>query len=375
MEQFSIRVPIVNFDGRQEGQFVQVDLMPTTNMKFQSWSRYAPKEVAGQKYIKGVIRNLVLEAASHAMQKMEVLKTGIVKKDGGFVEEPVVWEEYVFFTPEGLNKWHKERSLMKNQPKTLPDGIEGPVYNQGLDKSKTKRTLVSDDPDKIAKLMFGPKVKGKDLLTWDGCWKAAHESKWAKNPEQWQIFVDSMKKKLLDRINDGLEMPQEMLDELGIETPDPDGPGGGKPVAESVLMKEGGKRIPGAVRLNQRNAKSTMDSAKQKVLNFFGLSEDEVSFLGSTGKKLDSGSSGDIDIAISKKALEQKHGITDVSEWFDLADEFGRKYELEVKNFPRWEWQGTSVGYPISNDDGEQEGQVVQLDLIPVDNLKFQAWG
>lgn len=67
VEQFSIRVPIVNFDGRQEGQFVQVDLMPTTNMKFQAWSRYAPKEIAGQKYIKGVIRNLVLEAASHAM--------------------------------------------------------------------------------------------------------------------------------------------------------------------------------------------------------------------------------------------------------------------------------------------------------------------
>ena len=139
-------------------------------------------------------------------------------------------------------------------------------------------------------------------------------------------------------------------------------------------MKEGGNRIPGAVRINQRNAKSTMDSARQKVMDFFGLADDEISFLGSTGKKLDSGSSGDIDIAISKKALEQKRGVSDVNEWFDLAEEFGEKYGLEVKNFPQWEWQGTSVGYPISNDDGEQEGEIVQLDLIPVDNLKFQAW-
>ena len=128
------------------------------------------------------------------MQAMNVIKRGTVKDGSEFLQnEPVVWEEYVFYTPEGLNKWHKERSLMKNQPKSLPEGVEGPVYNQGLEKSKTKRQLVSDDPDKIARLMFGPKVKGKDLLSWDGCWKAAHEAKWAKNPEQWKIFMDSLR--------------------------------------------------------------------------------------------------------------------------------------------------------------------------------------
>jgi hypothetical protein len=66
-----------------------------------------------------------------------------------------------------------------------------------------------------------------------------------------------------------------------------------------------------------------MDSAKKKVMDFFGLTEDEISFLGSTGKKLDNGSSGDIDIAISKKALEKSTGIKDVNEWFDLVEEFG----------------------------------------------------
>lgn len=100
-----------------------------------------------------------------------------------------------------------------------------------------------------------------------------------------------------------------------------------------------------------------------------------MSFLGSTGKKLDSGSSGDIDIAISRKALADKLAIREVPEWFDLVEEFGRKYGLEVVNLERWGFQGTSIGFPIENVDGEQEGQVVQLDLIPVDNLKFQTWG
>ena len=99
-----------------------------------------------------------------------------------------------------------------------------------------------------------------------------------------------------------------------------------------------------------------MDKAKKSVMDFFGLDESELSFLGSTGKKLDSGSSGDIDIAISKKALEDKLGIKEVPEWFDLVEEFGKKYGLEVVNLERWGFQGTSIGFPIENVDGKQEG-------------------
>jgi len=367
---YSIKCPIQNFDGKQEGEFVQLDMMTSRNMKFQVWSQYAPKEIEGQQYIKGCIRNLIFEAAAHAMDDVKVIKTGLVKGKDGIKEDMVEWEEYSFYTPEGLNIKKCYREPMTNQPK----GATDTVYKSG---EKAKRSLVTDDPDQIAKKMFGPKVKGKDLMTWDGTWKAAHEAVWAKDSNKWKIFLDSLREKIIGKINAGMTIPQEMLEELDLVdyTPPPPKPKKEKPTSESKLMNEGGHRIPGAVRLNQRNAKSTMDSAKQKVKEFFGLSDDDISFLGSTGKKLDGGSSGDIDIAISKKALEEKQGITDVSEWFDLAEEFGKKYGLDVKNFPRWEWQGTSVGYPISNDDGEQEGQIVQLDLIPVDNLKFQAWG
>ena len=311
---------------------------------------------------------MIFEAAAHAMDDVKVLKTGLVKGKDGIKEDMVEWEEYSFYTPEGLNIKKCYREPMANQPK----GATDTVYKSG---EKAKRSLVTDDPDQIAKKMFGPKVKGKDLMTWDGTWKAAHEAVWAKDANKWKIFLDSLREKIIGKINAGMTIPQEMLEELDLVDYTPPPPKKEKPANESKLMNEGGHRIPGAVRLNQRNAKSTMDSAKQKVKDFFGLSDDDISFLGSTGKKLDGGSSGDIDIAISKKALEEKQGITDVNEWFDLAEEFGKKYGLDVKNFPRWEWQGTSVGYPISNEDGEQEGQIVQLDLIPVDNLKFQAWG
>lgn len=103
---YSIRCPIQNFDGKQEGEFVQLDMMTSRNMKFQVWSQYAPREIEGQKYVKGCIRNLILEAAAHAMDDVKVLKTGYLKQGGSYVEGPVEWERYSFYTPEGLNIKH-----------------------------------------------------------------------------------------------------------------------------------------------------------------------------------------------------------------------------------------------------------------------------
>ena len=56
-----------------------MDMMTSRNMKFQIWSQYAPREVEGEQYIKGCIRNLIFEAVAHAMDDVKVLKTGYVK--------------------------------------------------------------------------------------------------------------------------------------------------------------------------------------------------------------------------------------------------------------------------------------------------------
>ena len=196
---YSIRCPIQNFDGKQENEFVQLDMMTSRNMKFQVWSQYAPKEVEGQKYNEGCIRNVIFEAAAHAMDDIKVLKTGLVKFKDGIREDMVEWEEYSFYTPEGLNIKHCKRELAKN--KSL---AEQGVHNSG---DKSTRSLVTDDPDQIATKMFGPKVKGKDLMTWDGAWEAAHKAEWAKDTSKWRVFLDSLKEKIQVKIAAGMDIP------------------------------------------------------------------------------------------------------------------------------------------------------------------------
>ena len=82
---YSIRCPIQNFDEKQKNEFVQLDMMTSRNMKFQVWSQFAPREIEGQKYVKGCIRNLMFEAAAHAMEEIKVLKKGLVKKGSEYM--------------------------------------------------------------------------------------------------------------------------------------------------------------------------------------------------------------------------------------------------------------------------------------------------
>ena len=362
---YSIRCPIQNFDGKQKNQFVQLDMMTSRNMKFQVWSQYAPKEIEGQQYIKGCIRNLIFEAAAHAMDDVKVLKTGLVKGKDGIKEDMVEWEEYSFYTPEGLNIKKCYREPMTNQPK----GATDTVYKSG---EKAKRSLVTDDPDQIAKKMFGPKVKGKDLMTWDGTWKAAHEAAWAKDPKKWDIFLKSLRDKIITKINAGMAIPQEMLEELDLVDYTP--PPKKEKATESNLMDEGGHRFVNVTKINQKNAKATMDNMMKDFQKWFGFTDDDCQFVGSAGKKLDTGTSGDIDIVVSKDALKEKHGVETPDEWCDILEEFAKSIGVEIYASRKWGWTGTSISYPIANVDGKQEGEFVQVDVVPTDNIKFQAW-
>ena len=148
----------------------------------------------------------------------------------------------------------------------------------------------------------------------------------------------------------------------------------GEQEMDKVMMSEGGNRFDFVTKIHQRNAKATMDDVRQKVKEFFKLKDDEIIFTGSTGKKLDSGSSGDIDCAISKVALNKNFGIERPEEWFDICEEFAKKNNIELSKLERFGWEGISFAWPIVNNDGEQEGEFVQLDLNPDDSLKFRGW-
>lgn len=356
---FSIKCPIQNFDGKQEGEFVQLDLMPTKNFKFQGWSLFAPKEVEGEQYIKGAIRNSILEAVAHAMDDKKVLKTGLVKFKDGVKEDMIEWEEYSYFIQEGLNIKRLERPLAKNE-KLAQQGI----HNAG--EKLVVKNLVTNEPDVIAKKMFGPKVKGKDLMDWKGTWEAAKNAIWAK--KNWSVFIDSLRSKLIQKMKAGCKVPQVILDEVGLEDM--------TEVNESKLsiVQEGGNRFSYVTRINQDNAKATMDDIKKNLMEFFKLKSDEIIFTGSTGKKLSGSSSGDVDCAISRSALKKNFDMETPEEYYDLCQDFAKHCKIEVDVLPEYGFDGIAFAYPIVNSDGKQENEFVQLDLIPDDNLKFRDW-
>ena len=69
------------------------------------------------------------------------------------------------------------------------------------------------------------------------------------------------------------------------------------------LLNEGGNAVEGVSRINQENVAKTLKSFYSKVLPVLRITKNDTAVLGSTGKKLPGGSSGDIDIAVSRPAL------------------------------------------------------------------------
>jgi len=142
-------------------------------------------------------------------------------------------------------------------------------------------------------------------------------------------------------------------------------------------LLEGGNAIKTSSRINQLNVKPTLKQIYDELLPKLGLSKSDVTLLGSTGKKnpdkngSEEGSSGDIDLGINIKALMKANNLADKAEVFAFLTKVGNEYSA-CKAFPGLDV--VSVGYPIVNSDGEQEDKIVQLDLMPVDNLKYSAW-
>lgn len=148
------------------------------------------------------------------------------------------------------------------------------------------------------------------------------------------------------------------------------------PLTRKQLM-EGGNAIKTSTRINQLNVAPTLAAIYKELLPKLNIKKSDTTLLGSTGKKdpekngTPEGSSGDIDLGISMKALMKANGLKDKGEVFEFLANIGKDYK-GTKSFPGLDV--VSVGYPIVNDDGKQEDKHVQLDLMPVDDLKYAAW-
>lgn len=138
------------------------------------------------------------------------------------------------------------------------------------------------------------------------------------------------------------------------------------------LLNEGGNAVPGVSRINQENVSETMNDIYKKLLPVLNVSKEDTALLGSTGKKLPGGSSGDVDLAISKEALCKNNDIKpeNVLSFIESkVKKFGIAYNV-LKGLGI-----VSVGWPIANVDGKQEGATVQLDLMLSDNVNMTSWG
>lgn len=140
-------------------------------------------------------------------------------------------------------------------------------------------------------------------------------------------------------------------------------------------IKEGGKAVKGVDRINQENVKDTLKSISKGIIKVLKISDKDTGLLGSTGKKLPGGSSGDIDMAIDANKVLRANGIQLADELFDfITDKVSKISSTTVSN------KGTgviSLEWPIANTDGKQKNKNVQLDLMIVDNLdlaKFNFW-
>lgn len=141
------------------------------------------------------------------------------------------------------------------------------------------------------------------------------------------------------------------------------------------LLLEGGHAFPNVSRINQENVAATVQDIYEKLLPEMHLTEKDVSVLGSTGKKLPGGTSGDIDLAIDRKKLLSKNHIKDEKEYLDWAKKLAKKFDVETSIDEKYGFNAVSLRWPIANVDGKQDNKFVQLDFVLPKNMDFVKWG
>lgn len=131
---------------------------------------------------------------------------------------------------------------------------------------------------------------------------------------------------------------------------------------EPDLMMEGGHAPCDTLddeqiaRINQENVAATIEDINNKLLPELGLTPEDAFPVGSTGKKLAGGSSGDIDLAIDQNKLMKVNGIETPEEFVDFAHEIADKLHLHKSIADKYGWKAASYFWPIANVDGKQDG-------------------
>lgn len=186
----SISYPITNADGKQPGQFVQTDFMIVDDIHYSKWAYFSPSYLES-KY-SGFYRNkLMFAIAKHVGFK--VLDT---HKETG---QPIKWKRHVLSLDKGL-----DRGIQTNiSPKT------GAVTKK---TTMLARENLTKDPDAIIKMLFGPKYRAKDILTWEQAFKALLDPAFPH-----KAILNHIIRETADSLNEiGVPIPPELDRVLGV---------------------------------------------------------------------------------------------------------------------------------------------------------------
>lgn len=138
------------------------------------------------------------------------------------------------------------------------------------------------------------------------------------------------------------------------------------------FLTEGGNAVPNVSRINQENVEATLIDLWKEFLPKLKLKKTDIALLGSTGKKRPGDTSGDIDAALSSKALLSTNGVDTFA---DIMDFIVRAIKSGGYNYKDMRSMGIiSFAFPITNTDGKQPNQFVQVDFMVVQNIKFASW-
>lgn len=140
---------------------------------------------------------------------------------------------------------------------------------------------------------------------------------------------------------------------------------------ESMQVNEGGHAFDKAEPINQENVQATFDKFKKAFSKYAGISINDIYPIGSTGKRLPTHSSGDIDAGIDTSKLK-KLNIETKQDWWDFCTDFAKSANVPSRNLPNGI---TSILWPIENTNGKQKDQFVQIDLFYHNNIEMLKWG
>ena len=132
-------------------------------------------------------------------------------------------------------------------------------------------------------------------------------------------------------------------------------------IIENGVILEGGHSYSNISRIRKEDIKPTLDVFLAPLFKKLKISETDIRYLGSTGKKV---TSGDIDILIDGKKIANTFKLQDHDEipqkiYDDMKSIYGKDFEMNYTKALKV----SNIAFPIYNVNGQTD-EFVQIDLM-----------